>query len=95
MAKSKTKEIKFTEEEQTQVNTFNQKINDSYLRLGQLRVRAENLERQIKEGESQLLNELGSISKEREDYFKTLYDKYGDGNYDPITGIFTPQEKSE
>jgi DNA anti-recombination protein RmuC len=92
MANSKSKTIKFTDEEQSKITEFNRKINASYLRLGQLKAQSESLLNQIKEADAQSLNELNQINSERDAYFKTLYDKYGDGNYDPTTGEFTPTE---
>jgi hypothetical protein len=82
--------IKFTEEEQTVIKDLNQKVNEVYLRLGQLRIQAESVSAQLEENEKQLIQQFNDANGERNDFFKTLYDKYGDGNYDPITGEFTP-----
>lgn len=84
--------IKFTEQEQNIIKDLNQKVNEVYLRLGQLRIQAESVSAQLDENERQLIQQFNSANTERNDFFKTLYDKYGDGNYDPITGEFTPTQ---
>jgi hypothetical protein len=93
MAKTAKDVIKFTDAERDTIQQFNGRVNEVYLRLGQLRIQAEGISAQLAENEKQLIEEFNSVNTERNDFFKTLYDKYGDGNYDPNTGEFTPTKK--
>jgi len=85
------KEIKFTEEELTEV----QKIQNSYLsiqnKFGQLKlaqIRLDNDEIALEEG-------LKSIQDEEVKFLDGITKKYGQGTLNPDTGVFTPSESSE
>ena len=47
--------------------------------------------------QSQLLSRHQELQQVEQDLFKSLNEKYGDGNYDPSTNVFTPssEQKSE
>jgi len=82
--------IKFTEDEVSKINQLRQDVANLFTRLGQLQIEKkrrideiENLEKEIFEQHQNLVNEEQQI-------FKELNEKYGDGNYDPNTGIITP-----
>ena len=83
-------EIKFTEEEVGQINQLRNEVTQIFIQLGQLSLERkrrldelDGLETQLKESHLQLV-------QREEELFKSLNEKYGDGNYDPNTGIFTP-----
>lgn len=86
---------KFTEEEIKQITTFNNSISEIYLKLGQLRIQAEGVSAQLQKNESELMEQFNKLNTDRDSYFKTLYDKYGDGTFDPISGEFTPTDSNE
>ena len=86
-------EIKFTDEELQSL----QKLQDDYqakqATLGQLAVQRILLDQQgealavrITEVEQEYLN----VQQEERDIVKKLNDKYGPGQLDPTTGVFTP-----
>jgi len=85
-------EVKFTEEELTQV----QNIQKSYLNVqnqfGQLKLAQIRLDEQ----EVDLEEALKSIQSEEKKFLDGITDKYGQGTLNPETGVFTPTEnKSE
>ena len=87
-------EVKFTEEELTQV----QNIQKSYLNVqnqfGQLKLAQIRLDNQ----EVELENSLKQIQDEEKKFLAGITDKYGVGTLNPETGVFTPtasENKSE
>ena len=87
-------EVKFTEEELTQV----QNIQKSYLNVqnqfGQLKLAQIRLDEQ----EVDLEEALKAIQSEEKKFLDGITDKYGQGTLNPETGVFTPtasENKSE
>lgn len=91
-------QIKFTEEEMTELRTNQQKFNDLIVKLGQLQIDKINNTNQAKELEnistqlSDKFIELKVLDKEISD---KLSAKYGDGILNPETGVFTPTKADE
>ena len=50
---------------------------------------------ELDEIESQLHQKHLELAQHEQELFKNLNEKYGDGNYDPATGDFTPTPKEE
>lgn len=87
--------IKFTDEEMGSINQLRQEIGQTFAQIGQLHLEKK---RQIEEIDSQLLQQEGAyrqLVEQESSLFKSLNEKYGDGNFDPQTGIFTPIEQEE
>ena len=82
------KEVKFTEEELTEV----QKIQKSYLsvqnQFGQLKMAQIRLDND----EVVLEDTLKSIQDEEKKFLDGITEKYGQGSLNPETGVFTPTE---
>ena len=82
------KEVKFTEEELTEV----QKIQKSYLsvqnQFGQLKMAQIRLDEQ----EIELENSLKSLQEKESKFLDGITDKYGQGSLNPKTGVFTPNK---
>ena len=88
-------EIKFTSEELNSINLLRQQIGQNYARIGQI-----NLEkkRRIDEFDAELIQLEGNhrnLSQQESDLFSQLNEKYGDGNFNPETGVFTPSQQAE
>lgn len=83
--------IKFTEEEQQEILTLRDQVSQVFSQLGQVRVEREKRLKEIESLEQQLLERHGELSQKEQELFASLNEKYGDGSYDPDTGIFTPQ----
>ena len=86
-------EIKFTEEEIKTINQLSVKSNNITNRFGQLAIAKINLEKQsesVEEEEFKLHEELEALKKEEAATLNKIQDKYGPGQLDPQTGVFTP-----
>ena len=86
-------EMKFTEEELQSLQTLQTNYQEKQAVLGQLAVQRilltqqhEALETRITEVESEYQN----VQQEERDLVATLNEKYGPGQLDPATGVFTP-----
>lgn len=82
--------IKFTEEEVGQINQLRQEVTQVFIQLGQLTLERKKRLEELDNFESQLQQAHQSLVEKEQEIFKSLNEKYGDGNYDPNTGIFTP-----
>lgn len=86
-------QIKFTKEELGSINTLRQKIGQSFAQIGQLHLEKK---RRINEVDQQILEIEGNYNnliQDEQELFTNLNKKYGDGNFDPETGVFTPIEE--
>ena len=83
-------QIKFTEEEIGQINQLRQDATNVFLQLGQLTLERKTKLEELDRLESQLLQNQKELAEREQNLFKSLNEKYGDGNYDPNTGVFTP-----
>lgn len=89
------KEIKFTDEEVSQINQLRQDVSNVFTQLGQIAVERARTSKEIDLLESDLLKKHSELQETEQDLFKSLNEKYGDGNYDPTTNTFIAVEKSE
>lgn len=80
--------IKFTEEEVGKINELRNEVGTVFNNLGQLSVKKSEIET----NEKKLHERYSELVNIETDLFKGLSEKYGDGNYDIETGIFTPNE---
>ncbi len=93
-------EIKFTEDEIKSLNDLNQGYQTKQSQFGQLKVQRILLSKQIEaldETEIRLEAEYSELQKSESDLVAKLNEKYGPGQLDPNTGVFTPtpQETTE
>ena len=85
-------EVKFTEEELTQVQNIQRSYQNVQNQFGQLKLTQIRLDNQ----EVELENSLKQIQDEEKKFLDGITDKYGQGTLNPETGVFTPAEnKSE
>jgi len=89
------KEIKFTNEEVAGLEQLRQDVSNIFTRLGQLSIERKRRVEEIDAMEEELLKQHSSLVVKESDMFKSLNEKYGDGNYDPSTNTFIPVEKTE
>ena len=88
----KETEVKFTEEEMTKIKEIQQTYVDVQQSLGQLSVAKIRLGQQLNslnEREGELKNKFTETQKGEQEFIGEVTKKYGDGNLDPQTGIFT------
>ena len=88
---AKTDDIKFTEEELSSIGelqTDYARINNAF---GQIAVAKYNIDLQ----EDAVRNDLQETRQKEQNILNTITEKYGPGQLDPATGVFTPTEDSE
>ena len=86
-------EVKFTDDELKSIQEISQKSNEITNRFGQLAIAKINLEKQseaVEEEEFKLHEELEALKKQEQETLQLITDKYGPGQLDPQTGVFTP-----
>ena len=81
--------IKFTKEEVSQI-ILRQDVANVFTRLGQLQIEKKRRIDEVEQVENDLLHKHSGLVEQEQELFKGLNEKYGDGNYDPITNTFTP-----
>jgi len=85
-------EVKFTEEELTQVQNIQKSYANVQNQFGQLKLAQIRLDND----EVTLEDALKSIQDEEKKFLDGITEKYGQGTLNPETGVFTPTEnKSE
>jgi predicted nuclease with TOPRIM domain len=92
MAK-KSKEIKFTKDEINQIESIRNGFDEVQNFLGRLeiqRIQAEQVLENLHNDKLRLETRYSDLVDEERELVANLNEKYGPGNLDPETGIFTP-----
>jgi len=92
------KEVKFTEEEMKQINVLQQGYVNLQNALGQLGVSRIRLEQQLDDldtAEDNVRVQFVENQTKERDFVDGINKKYGDGNLDLTTGVFTPKPVEE
>ena len=87
------KEIKFTEDELKSLGDLQVKYNTVTNKFGQVAIAKLNFEKQkesIEDEEFKITEELESVRAEEQTLLNDITEKYGPGQLDPQSGIFTP-----
>ena len=87
--------IKFTDEEIQSINELRQEVGATFTRLGQLSIERARRVQELDQAELQLIEQHQTLVQKEQELFKGLNEKYGDGNFNPATGEFTPTPKEE
>ena len=90
---AKTDEVKFTEKELESLNDLQVKYNTITNQFGQLAIAKLNLEKQtevVNDQEFKLQEELDQAREQEQEILKDITEKYGPGQLDPQSGVFTP-----
>ena len=91
-------EVKFTKEEMNQLTELQQTYAAVQNTLGQLSVSRIRLSQEIgslDEAENKLRNDFVETQQKERDFVQEINKKYGDGNLDLNTGVFTPRPTEE
>ena len=95
MAKKK-KQIKFTQEELDSLSNLKNAYAQLELSLGKVemaRIQIDQRAEQIEGEKLSLETQINELQKQERVLVESLNEKYGAGNLDPNTGVFTPNEK--
>ena len=90
---AKNDEVKFTEEELQSLNDLQVKYNTITNQFGQLAIAKLNLEKQtevVNDQEFKLQEELEQAREQEQEILNDITEKYGPGQLDPQSGVFTP-----
>ena len=91
-------EIKFTDEELKSLSELSQGYQNIQSAFGQLRVQKILLEQQkesLEEAEVKMEADYAENQQKERDLVKELNEKYGPGQLDPQSGVFTPVPQAE
>ena len=91
-------EIKFTDEELKSLQELNQSYQNIQASLGQLKVQKILNQQQadaLEEAEVKMDSDYKEIQDNERKLVEELNEKYGPGQLDPQTGVFTPAPKEE
>ena len=91
-------EIKFSEEELKDLGELQQSYQDKQAMLGQIAVQKIILNQQvevIENRQAELEGEYEEVQQTERDLVQKLNEKYGPGQLDPQTGVFTPIPQQE
>ena len=86
-------EIKFSDEELQSLRSLQEGYQEKSAQFGQLKVQKLLVQQQLdalEETETQFESDYSELQKQEQDIVKSLNEKYGPGNLDPATGVFTP-----
>jgi len=81
--------IKFTEIEMGQIGDIKSRYTSNVMNFGQLFLQRKKLD----EVEITLLKEKSELETTEKEFLKNIISKYGEGTFDPKTGLFTPKTK--
>ena len=93
---AKKKEIKFTQEELDSLSNLKKTYAQLELSLGKVemaRIQIDQRAEQIEGEKLSLETQINELQKQERVLVESLNEKYGAGNLDPNTGVFTPNEK--
>jgi len=82
--------IKFTEDEIKQINELRIEVGGVFTELGQIHIEKRRRLSELEVRELELTKQHSDLVIKEETLFKGLNEKYGDGDYNPTTGEFTP-----
>ena len=88
-----SKEMKFTDEELQSLQSLQTSYQEKQATLGQLAVQKILLDQQVEGLDvrmTEVEQEYQAVQQEERDLVQKLNDKYGPGQLDPTTGVFTP-----
>ena len=86
-------ETKFTEDELKSLQDLQNSYQQKQLQFGQLEVQRLLVTQQLDQldnAKAKLEVEYGEVQETERNLVKELNEKYGPGNLDPATGVFTP-----
>ncbi len=92
-----SKELKFTDEELQSLQDLQNGYQEKQAQLGQLAVQKIIMSQQseaLELRQTELEQEYAQVQQQERDLVQKLNEKYGPGQLDPQTGVFTPVEAS-
>ena len=94
----KSSEVKFTEDELKSLRDLQDGYSEKSAQFGQLKVQKLLVQQQLdqlEQTEVQMEADYASLQEKERELVKSLNEKYGPGQLDPQTGVFTPVPQEE
>ena len=91
--KTNPSETKFTDEELQSLRELQDGYSEKSAQFGQLKIQKLLVQQQLDALEStevQMESDYSALQSREQEIVKQLNEKYGPGNLDPTTGVFTP-----
>ncbi len=88
-------DVKFTEDEMKEIDDIQKSYFDIQNKFGQVRIARLKLEQQLESldnEEDNLHKNFDNIQNDEKTFLENITEKYGEGNLNPDTGIFTPNK---
>lgn len=85
------KTVTFTKEEIKKIDDLRIEVSTIFTQLGQIVVEKKKRLEELEATELKLTTRHSELSVTEQTLFKELNTKYGNGNYNPETGEFTPE----
>jgi len=95
---AKDKDVKFTDDEMTKINELQGAYVNLQNALGQVGISRIRLEQQfdnLELNEKNIKDKFAETQKNEKDFVDSINKKYGDGNLDLQSGVFTPKPTEE
>ena len=89
----KQSEVKFTEDEMKSIKELQSTyvaLQNSLGQIGISRIRLQQQEEAYDKAEASVRENFKEAQEKEKEFVKTINEKYGDGNLDINTGVFTP-----
>ena len=83
--------VKFTEEETKEITEIRTGFDQAIVAFGRVHLQRLGLDKV----EVEMKKEYEVLEKQEKDFFQKIVAKYGEGNYDPATNVFTPAPKKK
>ena len=91
-------ETKFTNEEITEINKFRENYARIRADFGGISLSKISIDKQLEEldeYENKLSGDLDKLQKDEKSFLDILNKKYGEGSFNPETGVFTPDKENK
>jgi|TARA_R110002051_G_C8425913_1_gene452657 flagellar biosynthesis chaperone FliJ len=86
-------EVTFSEEELQSLRNLQSEYSEKSAQFGQLKIQKLLIQQQLdalETAEVQMESDYSALQTREQEIVKNLNEKYGPGNLDPATGVFTP-----
>ena len=92
-----SEEIKSTDEEMSKIRNFQKEYSDLQIEFGQIKLSRLGLEDKLNElvkKEDESHKKFFDLQEKEKSFLDETTKKYGEGNLNPQTGVFTPNKSS-
>jgi len=95
---AKDTEVKFSEDEMAELQKLQQtyqQLQNAFGGVSVQRLRLEGQDKELNDAEAQVKSQFSDNQTKEQEFVKTINAKYGDGNLNLETGVFSPKPVEE